>query len=196
MPSYIVTVINFCHLKYYKLILLLVPLLVSCTAIINPKERNELTFEDKIDNVYDSIGAMNSLLNKCISKNFAIAIDKNELYLIDNRGSQKIGNLTDSLFYLNDSINFVQKKDQKRFLKLSDYLNTNHLERWDIDNYKVEFCYRSDIYMADHQTDLNRIVLIVDSVNLDLMHYKILDRYKNLYLLANKEAEIFEGRKP
>ena len=166
--------------------------------VINPKERNILTFENNIEEVYDSILIMNKIISKSYFNDFAFAVsDSNKLYFINyqlHKGSCAIGTLSDSLLYQKESLNFLNKDDIKRFLILCDYQNRNYLSRCDVRNNRIEYTYRANIYMADWQTDLNRIVVVVDSIiDIDLTTYKILDNYKNLYLLANKEARIYEG---
>ena len=191
---------KFMIIKLLKLILVFIWFLSlnSCMRVINPKERNTLTFENNIEEVYDSILVMNKIVSEFYFNDFAFAVsDNNELYFINyqlHKGSSRIGVLSDSLLYKNDALNFLKKNDIKRFLKLCDYQNRNYLSRCDVRNNHIVYTYRANIYMADWQTDLNRIVVTADSiVDIDLTTYKILDKYKNLYLLANKDAKIYEG---
>jgi len=166
--------------------------------VINPKERNKLIFKNKIEAVIDSILIMNKIASRIYFNDFAFAVsDSNELYFINyqsHKSSRKIGVLSDSLLFKNDSLNFLDEIDKKRFLKLCDYLNKNYLERCDVRNNHIAYTYRANIYMADWQTDLDRLVVIADSIaDIDLIQYKIIDKYKDLYLLANKDAKIYEG---
>jgi hypothetical protein len=54
--------------------------------------------------------------------------------------------------------------------------------------------YRADIFMGELQTDLFRLVVFANSEQeIDLNRYKILDKRKNLYLLADKDAKIWSS---
>jgi hypothetical protein len=162
----------------------------------NPKERNKLTFEDNIDKVYDSVLIMNEIANRSHYNYFAFGVtDSNKLFFINyqlQKRGYKVGVISDSLLYLNNSLYFLDEKDKKRFLILCDFLNKNYLSRCDVRNRQIEYAYRIHIYMADSQTDLMRFIVIADSINeIDYTKYKILDKYKDMFLLAYKEAKIY-----
>ncbi|MDP3013623.1 MAG: hypothetical protein Q8M92_05225, partial [Candidatus Subteraquimicrobiales bacterium] len=75
------------------------------------------------------------------------------------------------------------------------YLNKNYLTRCNLENRQFQYLYRDNIYMADRQTDLERFVVFSTSEQeINLNRYKILDKRKNLYLLADKDAKIWESK--
>ncbi len=180
--------------------------LFSCGNLDNPKERNKLVFEDSINSVNDSVNAMNELLLKTGRQFYIYAIDvdmnnvdRNEndffLYVDDtSHSAQKVGIITDSLLYKSKLLEFIDTLARKRFVSLALYLNKNYLSSCDIENGNPIYMYKSDIYMADRQTDLFRYVVFANSEQeIDLNRYKILDKHRNLYLLADKEAKIWSS---
>ena len=167
----------------------------SCGNLDNPKERNKLVFTDSITSVTDSISVLNAILLNTQKENYVYAIDSNYLYI--NNGEQtarKIGLLSDSLIFESKSLSFITTNDRKHFISLVTYLNRNYLSRCDIENRQPIYMYRDGIYMADRQTDLFRHVVFANSEQeIDLNRYKILDKNRNLYLLADKEAKIWSS---
>jgi len=180
--------------------------LFSCGNLDNPKERNKLAFNDSITSVSDSVNAMNKILLKSKNKHitYGIDVDMNNpdrdenvffLYIDDTSNSlQNAGIITDSLLYKSKLLEFIDNTERKRFVNLAFYLNTNYLSSCNIENGKLIFMYRFNIYMADRQTDLFRHVVFANSEQeIDLNRYKILDKHRNLYLLADKEAKIWSS---
>jgi hypothetical protein len=181
--------------------------LFSCGNLDNPKERNKLVFEYNIISLTDSINAMNKLLLKSKNGQFTYGIDvdmnngdrnNNEFFLYicdDNEHSVKnAGIITDSSLYKSKLLEFIDSTERKRFVNLALFLNRNHLSGCNIENEKVIYLYRANIYMADRQTDLDRLVVFSNSEQeINLNRYKILDKHRNLYLLADKEAKIWSS---
>jgi hypothetical protein len=178
--------------------------LLSCGNLDNPKVRNKIVFNDNVSSVTDSVKAMAEILFK--SKNgistYGIDVDMNNLdrnenefflYIDDDLHSvQNAGMITDSLLYKSKLLEFIDSSERKRFVNLALYLNKNHLSSCNIESGMVFYMYRTDIYMADRQTDLDRFVVFAKfEQEIDLNRYKILDCCKNLYLLANKDAKIW-----
>jgi hypothetical protein len=176
----------------------------SCRNLVNPKERNNLVFTDSLSNVSDSVNVMtNFLLN---SKNglytYGIDVDMNDidrdeneffLYIHDNSHKVKnVGIISDNLLYKSNLISFIDTTERKRFVKLALFLNKNYLSGCNIENGNLIFTYRSNIYMADWQEDLDRFVMYANTEpEIDLSQYKILENKNNLYLLAFKTAKIW-----
>jgi len=179
----------------------------SCVKINNPTERNKLVFNDSIRSVKDSLITMNQILLKTGRKSSIYGIDadmnsinhnENDLFLyVDDslHSAQKVGKITDSILYKSKLLRFIEPLNRKRFINLALYLNKNHLSTCYIQNEQPCYMYRSDIYMADRQTDLDRFVVFAKSkYEIDSIRYKILDSSNNLYLLANKDAKIWSGK--
>lgn len=169
--------------------------LTSCSDLRNPKERNKLVFYNSINAIADSIKEMNEILIKTEKQNYVYAIDSNKLYINENKQyANKLGLLTDNLLFENKSLSFIDTSDRKQFISLATYLNENYLSRCDIENGQMIYMYRADIYMGELQTDLFRYVIFATSKQeIDSTRYKILDRVGNLYLLAVKNAKIWEN---
>lgn len=196
--------------RYKILLQFLLPVMVillvaSCSGLHNPKERNHLVFKDDIAAVADSVEAMSNLLLKT-GKEYRIytvtAGDGNDLdspdrirylYLFnDSIGVQNIGLITDSTLYKNAHLSFIDSASRKRFVNLAYYLSQNELDDCGIYNGLPLFLYRDNIYMADYQTDLRRMVVFTKSENLiNLNELKILDKSNNLYLISEKDAKIW-----
>ena len=87
-----------------------------------------------------------------------------------------------------------------RFLILIKYLDGNYLTQclYSKQTGEISFTYRDYNLIRDvngYATDLNREVIIAESkeyVEIIRKNYQVLDRYKNLYLVASKDAEIWE----
>jgi len=186
------------------ILLVIVICLFSCDTLDNPKVRNKLIFNDRISFVTDSVNAMNKILLKTGRKFSIYGIDvdmnninrdENEFFLYVNDVShsvQKVGELTDSTLYKSKLLEFINSTDRKHFINLALYLNKNHLSTCYIENNQPSYMYRADIYMADRQKDLDRFVVFANSEQeIDLNQYKILDKSKNMYLIANKDAKIW-----
>lgn len=180
--------------------------LFSCGNLENPKERNKLAFNDNICAVADSLNTMNEILFKSRNGMYTYGIDvdmnninrrENELFLYIEDSSHSVHNvgiITDSSLYESKLLNFIDVLDRKRFVNLALYLNNNSLSSCSVENGMFYYMYRFNIYMADRQTDLVRFVVFAKSVEeIDINRYKILDNYKGLYLLANKDAKIWSS---
>jgi len=174
----------------------LIFILSSCGKLNNPKERNIISFNNNIDSVLNAIGQMNNILDSSsINEYFFYAIDKDILYVKGtNNKSQKVGFLTDTILYKNEAISFVDTIRRKKFINISSFLNQNFLDRCDYEDGNYFYLYRANIYMADKQKDLMRYVIFTKDIkDLNLNKYKVLDNKGNLYLLADKNAEIWEN---
>jgi len=170
-------------------------ILNSCSDLKNPKERIKLDFNNSINAVAESIKEMNKILIKTKKQNYVYAIDSNQLYINENKQyANKLGLLTDNFLFENKSLSFIDTSDRKHFISLATYLNENYLSRCDIENGQMIYIYRADIYMGELQTDLFRYAVFANSKQeIDLTRYKILDSSGNLYLLADKNAKIWEN---
>lgn len=180
--------------------------LFSCGNLENPKDRNMLLFNDSITSVTDSVHAMNEIFLKSQNEIFAYGIDvdmnnadrkDNEFFLYINdalHSVHNVGIITDSLLYKSKLLEFIDSSERKRFVNLTLYLNKNHLSGARIESGKLIYFYRDNIYMADAQADLNRFVVFSNSKQeINLTRYKILDKRKNLYLLAYRKAKIWSN---
>jgi hypothetical protein len=170
-------------------------LLFSCKDLKNPKGRNKLVFIDSRNAVVDSINVMNEILLRTNKENYIYAVDSYQLYINDyTQYAQKVGLITDSLLFKSKWLTFIDTLERKRFVNLAMYLNKNYLSRYDIENGQPVYLYRADIYMADRQADIERVVVLVNSEkDINLNRYKILNSFENLFLLANKDAKIWES---
>lgn len=170
--------------------------LTSCGELYNPKERNILSFNSDFDSVFSSIKEMNHILDSSnIDEYFFYAIEKNVLYVKSvNNKLQKIGSVKDTLLYKNELMSFVDTIKRKDFVNLSSFLEQNFLDRCDYENGNYFYLYRANIYMADRQKDLMRYVILANNIkDINLKKYKVLDNKGKLFLLANKDAEIWEN---
>lgn len=169
----------------------------SCDNLDNPKERNKIVFADSITSVADSISVLNAILLKTHKENYIYGIDSNYLYINNSEPTamkMKYDRLSDNMLFDSKPLSFINTSDRKQFINLVTYMYRNYLSRCDIENGQPIYLYRDDIYQADRQTDLLRFVVVVNSEQeIDLNRYKILDRYKSLYLLADKNAKIWSS---
>ncbi len=111
-----------------------------------------------------------------------------------NNKLQKIGSVKDTLLYKNELMSFVDTIKRKDFVNLSSFLEQNFLDRCDYENGNYFYLYRANIYMADRQKDLMRYVILANNIkDINLKKYKVLDNKGKLFLLANKDAEIWEN---
>jgi len=171
-------------------------ILGSCGKLNNPKERNTLSFNSDFDSVLSSIKEMNNILDSSgVNDYFFYAIEKDTLYVKSvNNKSQKIGSVKDTLLYKNESLSFIDTIKRKDFVNHLAFLNQNFLDRCDYENGNYLYLYRANIYMADRQKDLMRYVVLTNDIrDLNLNKYKVLDNKGDLFLLADKEAEIWEN---
>ena len=178
--------------------------LFSCGNLDNPKVRNKLVFNDSLSSVADSISVMNKIFIKSNKGIFAYGIDvamnnidrKDDeffLYINDTFNSvYNVGNISNTLLYKSTLLDFIEITERKHFVSLALYLYKNKLSGCSIENGKLLYMYRADVFMGESQTDLCRYVVFSDSEQeVDLNRYKILDQHKNLYLLADKGAKIW-----
>ncbi len=175
----------------------------SCVSVNNSKDRDKLVFSDSITDVIDSLNVMNEILLKSGEGNYTYGIDvdmnntdrnENELFLYINDDSNSVynvGNVTDTSLYQSKLIDFIDSSERKHFVNLAMYLKKNHLSGCKSENGKLIYFYREFFYLADAQIDLDRFITFSDSEkDVDPNRYKILDRYGNLLLLANKDAAV------
>ncbi len=184
----------------------------SCGKLKNPKERNVISFKNNIDSVAFAIERMNDILDRSdINNYFFYSIDNNILYVkgVTNK-SLKAGNITDTLLYKSEALSLINNHRRKEFVKLLGLLNQNYLDRCDYESGNYIYLYRNNIYMADRQKDLQRFVVfakdkdeiknLLEDNFVNAAHggkynlaYKIIDQKENLFLLAHKDAEIWEN---
>lgn len=167
----------------------------SCLKVYNPPERNRLVFKDSIRQVAAWLEEMNQIVLATDKKFYIYGIDSTTLYIPYNDTlSPKVGLLTDSTLYCHKALSFIEASKRKRFIALAKHLYDNFITRCDIENGEPYYSYRSDIYMADYQQDLDRFLSYTQyQDNLNLRRYKILDSVNNLYLLAYKDADTHVG---
>jgi hypothetical protein len=167
----------------------------SCGDIKNPVQRNKLIFKDSLHAVEDSINIMNEILFKTGKGKYMFVVDSNYLYVNDSLNNiSKIGLLSDTLTYKSELLFFIDKTERRRFVNLVLFLNQNYIGWCYLRYDQFVYMYRADIYMADRQKDLERFVIFATSKQeIDLTRYKILDSSGNLYLLADKNAKIWEN---
>ncbi len=171
----------------------IIVVLSSCGRLENPKERNSISFKDNIDSVSIAIEEINHILDSSKVRNFfwyAASSDENYLY-VDQNSREKVGLLTDTTLYKSEDLFFIQEK--KEFIRLVIFLENNNISRCDYENGDYIYLYRNNIYMADRQKDLWRFIMLTDDIrNINLDKYKVLDNKGNLFLLADKDAEIYD----
>lgn len=177
-------------------IFLIILINISCSRLNNPKERNIILFSNNTDSVIYAIKEMNNILDSAkIKEYFFYAIDREALYVANNLNkSQRIGSIKDTLLDESILLSFLDLDKRKRFINIVLYLHSNHIDRCDYENNNFIYLYRSNIYMADRQKDLMRYVVLVNSIkDIDLNKYKVLNNKNNLFLLVDKDAEIWEN---
>ena len=155
----------------------------------NPKERNTISFKNNIDSVLNAMEKMNHILDSSnINEYFFYAIDKDILYI----NGVKVGFITDTTLYKNEAISFIDTIRRKNFVNLSFFLHQNFLDRCDYEDGNYIYLYRANIDMGDRQKDLDRYVILENDIkDINLNKYKILDKKGSLFLLADKDAEIW-----
>ena len=187
-------------------------ILSSCGKLNNPKERNILSFKSNIDSVFYKIKEMNSILKTTTKKYFIFGINKkNILFIEDSTHKIKdVGFIFDTLLYKSELLKFINSKKRSSFVKDVIFLNNNFLTQCNEKKGKYLYSYRANMYMADRQEDLQRYVVYAkDKSEIEFLlkdnfinaasggkynlAYKILDHKGNLYLLAHKDAEIWEN---
>jgi hypothetical protein len=179
--------------KIAVFLILIVAIFSSCGRLDNPKERNSISFNDGVDCVAIAIEKMNYILDSSKVRNFfwyAASSDENYLYVNQN-SREKVGLLTDTTLFKSEDLFFIQEK--KEFIRLVIFLENNNISRCDYENGDYIYLYRGNIYMADRQKDLWRFIMLTDDIrNINLDKYKVLDNKDNLFLLADKDAEIYD----
>ncbi len=191
---------------------LVVVLLISssCKRVSNPVDRNKIGFDVELDSIVSVMQKLNTKFQNYESSTFIYGITHDMIFFIDNSDgySEKFGSIKDiSKVYsnlINKKINFFSKQDLEfvQFL----FQNSIHTCRKVGENFIYE--YKSDIYMADRQYNLERFIVLTtnrrqinnlledrifyrhDSVEHNL-GYKIIDQKENLYLLSWKNANIW-----
>jgi hypothetical protein len=180
--------------KIAVFLILIVAIFSSCGRLDNPKERNSISFNDGVDSVAIAIEKMNYILDSSNVSNFfwyAVSSMKNSLYISHNYNRKNVGLLTDTTLYKSEDLFFIQEK--KEFIRLVIFLENNNISRCDYENGDYIYLYRGNIYMADRQKDLWRFIMLTDDIrNINLDKYKVLDNKDNLFLLADKDAEIYD----
>ncbi len=180
-------------------------LLYSCKSVINPKERNKFVFKNNLEDIRDSIKTMNKILVNFGQTYFTYAItDSFELYVTNKKGDMcKTGVTTDKKIYNDSLLSSLEFSERLRFIKIVLFLKKNYLTRCDMNKRFVNYDYRNDIFYKyarelylSSTTDLDRSVVLLESNEEQyLNNYKVLDKYKNLYLLAGINAKIYVGKR-
>ncbi len=186
----------------------------------NPPERNRLVFEDSIERIEDSIKVFKQLVKHHRSKYYIYVSERGDfedyeyknyrLYVNTYDTIMEIGHLTDTDLYKKIDTAIFKIKDPKRFVNLVLFFEKNHLNGAYKEGDVILFYYRGHFDMGDFFRDLERFVvyaedkseiefllkdnIIEDDVgNVTNLAYKILDHKGHLYLLAFKDAEIWEN---
>jgi len=169
-----------------NILLLLFITLFSCYR--NPKERNALVFENKIENVQDSINKLIFFLNKFpdnkdgLNKHYIIK--ENEIYINESLQDLKRNDL-------NKFLNGFDMHQRNEFTSLIQYLDINYIKSAYFDKQLGLWCFiYRDIEDVDY--DDSRIVVFLDNAKLSntLVGYSILDKKDKLFLIAPKDAII------
>lgn len=175
-----------------SIILYLFFTLISCSNVINLKERNKLVFIDNINLVVDSIIQMNDLVMNINQENFNWTVTSTGEFYIN---SINVGSLYDDALINKKELNCFEYDEKIKFISLVEFLSKNYITRCDREGVRIIYMYRTNIYMADLQVDLFRYIVVEnDEKNINKLIYKILDRKGKLYLLADKKAKIWETK--
>ncbi len=197
-----------------RLLLVLGSLLIlnSCLKLSNPKERNIITFESEIDTITTSIQEMNGLLTKYRKIGFSYIISNDSCLFVETlEKMKKVGCINDTLSYQNEALSFFETvNEKKKFIDLTKFLFKNHLSGILRQTNKYLYYYRDKIYMADRQEDLWRYIIYLENMSaikyllkddfVKAAHggtynlsFKVIDQKGNLFLLAHKDAKIWEN---
>ncbi|MDA3843041.1 MAG: hypothetical protein PF588_01570, partial [Candidatus Kapabacteria bacterium] len=124
----------------------------------------------------------------------SIIIGKDKMLYFDDSKYKihKVGYTYDKQLDTNKLWSFVSKSNRKMLVEQILYLYDNKVEGLKVINAVYIYRYRSHIYMADRQKNLQRYLILTNNPKeIDTHRFKIIDNYKNLYLLANKGARIW-----
>lgn len=184
----------------------------SCGKLKNPKERNVISFKNDVDSVAFAIENLNKIFKNRIQKPFIYGIDESSVLFIEDslNNNKYIGLITDETLEHEYLLPFVDISKRDEFVQLVKYLYKNHIYRCNYKKGHYLYLYKDDIYMADRQEDLQRFIVFAKNKaeieNLlednfvkaahggkDNLSYKIIDQKDNLFLLAPKDAEIWEN---
>ena len=172
-------------LKIFKILLLLIIIVCSCRE--KHTDRNKLIFNDRIDNVRDSLIKLEKLLSllpqRLDNKNINYYVEHDKLFINDSLIN------TDST--ISPTFSNVFTIEQKRsILTLSAYLNRNFLSSGYFDeNDKIwRFIYRD--FSGKTFDDTRDVCVLNISRNFTLSNDTILDHKGNVYLLAPIDAKV------
>jgi len=166
--------------------------LISCTNVINPKERNKLVFIDDLNMVVDSINQMNKLVTKMNQEYFSWTVTPSGEFYIN---STNVGYITDDSLINKKEYNYLENNEKIIFINLVKFLSKNYITKCDKESGRIMYMYRTNIYMADKQVDLFRYIIVAkNEKDIDTRIYKILDRKENLFLLSDTNAKIWETK--
>lgn len=178
-----------------KLFMKMIRIMVSMVALItivfsckrNHKERNELVFQNKFEDVQDSLSKMEKLLSRLPKR----TDNKNTNYYIKDEKLFISDSLISKNFITSILLSNVYTLEQKRdFLKLSYYLNENFLSSayFDESDKLWRFIYKD--FPESTFNDCRDVCLLDFSKTLTLSNDSVLDHKDKIYLLAPKDAEI------
>jgi hypothetical protein len=184
----------------------------SCGNVENPKERNIISFKNNVDSVGLEIQKLNKILERKGKKHFVYGIDESNVLFIEDSSNKikDVGLLTDKNLQKESILSFIVGTQRNEFIQLIRYLKQNYITRCNHEKGHYIYLYRDDIFMADRQKNLQRfIVFAKDKAEIENLleddfvnaahggkynlAYKILEQNDNLFLLANKDAEIWEN---
>lgn len=182
----------------------------SCGKVENPKERNIISFKNNVDSVGLAIQKLNKILERKGKKHFVYGIDESNILFIEDSSNKikDVGLLTDKNLQKESILSFIVGTQRNEFIQFIRFLKQNYITRCNHEKGHYIYLYRDDIFMADRQRDLQRfIVFAKDKAEIENLleddfvnaahggkynlAYKILEQNDNLFLLANKDAEIW-----
>lgn len=189
-------IIKFLIFIFFSFIFVYIFYMVLIYKGVNPKERNVLSFKSSVDSVEYEVNEMDLILSETNKKHFIFGIDEENVLFTDdaNHNIKDIGVLSDTSLHRNKLLNFIDLDKRKNFVEIAKVLNDNFLTRCNEENGNYIYLYRANIDMGDRQKDLMRYVIFAKDIkDLNLSKYKVLDNKDDLYLLAYKNAEIWEN---
>jgi len=185
---------------YLSFLVMLLSLCAFSCMRENPKDRNYLFFnEHKKDEIIDSLVSLKELIS---TLDFPVSLGKvwfqfyNENLIISKN---EIGKLTYNNLRSNRHLKNINDIDLKRFISIFIFLHNCGISSpsYDKDLKIIDYQYKHYYYMystLSYDDDLIRFLKLVENIDdIDLEHFKILDSYKNVYLLAFKDSQIWES---
>ena len=175
-------------------------MLGACGVKENPHDRNYLSFpNDNTDEIIDSLYSFQKMVR---SMNLPKNEDINATWFnyFDNNleiTNEEIGKINFEVFRNAKCLDYLSDSQIHDFIKLFKFLFNNFIlpGMYYYDQDKMNFEYKKYYYMYNtlvYDDDLNRFLSIEGTEHsLDVSHFKILDSYRNLYLLTYQRSQIW-----